>query len=217
VSLLAKPKVQFVPESEEQEAAVKAIQENNVVFLIGEAGTGKTHVAVSMAMEMLQSNKIDKIIVCRPAIESGEKIGFLPGTWEEKVEPYMVPVQSLIKEFEMCGDPMKAKAMRDNVIQQVAIAHMRGRTFNNSVVILDEAQNTTKLQMKMILTRLGKGSKIIVTGDMTQCDLPYRMESGLIDAVARLQSLEGVAVVKFTSAVSNHRHPLVPDIIEAYE
>lgn len=213
---MAKAKVQFVPQSAEQEAAVKAVQDHDLVFLIGEAGTGKTHVAVSMAVDAYQRKEIERIIVCRPAIESGEKIGFLPGTWEEKVEPYMVPVMGLLKEFELCDDPIKAKAMRENVVEQVAIAHMRGRTFTNCFIILDEAQNTTRQQMKMILTRLGKGSKIIITGDMTQCDLPYQMESGLADAHNRLAHLEGVSVVKFTAAVSNQRHPLVPTIIKAY-
>lgn len=213
---MAKAKVQFVPQSQEQEAAVKAIQEHDLVFLIGEAGTGKTHVAVSMAVEAYQHKQIEKIIVCRPAVESGEKIGFLPGTWEEKVEPYMVPVMALLKEFELCDDPLKAKAMRDSIVEQVAIAHMRGRTFTNCFIILDEAQNTTRQQMKMILTRLGKGSKIIITGDMTQCDLPYQMESGLIDARNRLSHVEGVSIVNFTATVSNQRHPLVPTIIKAY-
>lgn len=213
---MAKSKVQFVPEGPEQEQAVKAIQENDIVFLVGAAGCGKTHVAVSMAIEAYRHKEVEKIIVCRPAIESGEKIGFLPGTWEEKVEPYMVPVMGLLKEFEMCDDPIKSKAMRDAVIEQVAIAHIRGRTFTNCFIILDEAQNMTKLQMKTLLTRLGVGSKLVITGDESQVDLPHWQESGLRDAMNRLYFKDGIATVRFTAEVSNHRHPLVPEIIKAY-
>ena len=216
---MAKRSFSFEPSSQEQLAAVVAIENNPVTFLIGEAGTGKTHVAVSMAVQCFLRKEVSRIVVCRPAVESGEKLGFLPGTAAEKIEPFMVPVMGLLKEFspEMCDDPIKAKAMQDSVIEQIPIAHMRGRTFNDCFVILDEAQNSTRTQMKMVLTRLGIGSKIVVTGDMTQCDLPYRMESGLIDAVGRLQGVEGVEIVKFTSAISNHRHPITREILKRYE
>lgn len=205
----------FIPSSEEQAEAARAIDECDLVFLIGPAGTGKSHIAASKAAEWLRKNKYARIVLARPAIGGGEKLGYLPGTREEKIEAYLRPVLRILGEIEDCDDEVKARVQRDNVIEFATFEHMRGETYANCFVIVDEAQNATREQTKMYLTRLGRGSKMVVTGDVEQCDLP-RGISGLEDVVERVEGIDGIAVCRLTAEVSNNRHPLVTKILASY-
>ncbi len=197
-----------------QSRYVKMIRENDIVFGIGPAGTGKTYIAVAMAVNAYKNKEIEKILLARPAVEAGESLGFLPGDLQEKVDPYLRPLYDAL--FDIMGRDAALRLKEREVIEVVPLAYMRGRTLDNSFIILDEAQNTTKEQMKMFLTRLGFGSKAVVTGDVTQIDLPKKKSSGLMDAQRVLKNIKGIefAILKENDVV---RHPLVKRIIEAYE
>ena len=197
-----------------QKEYVDSIRNNTVVFGVGPAGTGKTYLAVCLAVAAFKSKQAEKIILTRPAVEAGEKLGFLPGDLQEKVDPYLRPLYDALQE--LLGIETYAKLMERGTIEVAPLAYMRGRTLSNAFIILDEAQNTTKEQMKMFLTRMGEGSKIVVTGDVTQMDLPDGKESGLIHATNILEGVEGVGICRLT-AKDVVRHPLVMRIINAYE
>ena len=197
-----------------QKTYVDAIKKSTVTFGVGPAGTGKTYLAVCMAVTAYKSKQVDKIILTRPAVEAGEKLGFLPGDLHEKVDPYLRPLYDALQE--LLGLETYAKLMERGDIEVAPLAYMRGRTLSNAFIILDEAQNTTKEQMKMFLTRLGEGSKAVVTGDVTQMDLPDGKQSGLLHATSILDGVEGIAVERLT-AKDVVRHPLVMRIIRAYE
>ena len=196
-----------------QKTYVDAIKKNTVVFGVGPAGTGKTYLAVCMAVSAFKSKQVDRIILTRPAVEAGEKLGFLPGDLQDKVDPYLRPLYDALQE--LLGLETYAKLMERGVIEVAPLAYMRGRTLSNAFIILDEAQNTTKEQMKMFLTRMGEGSKTVVTGDVTQIDLDGKV-SGLIHATNVLSGVEGIGVCHLT-AKDVVRHPLVMRIIRAYE
>ena len=196
-----------------QKTYVDAIKKNTVVFGVGPAGTGKTYLAVCMAVSAFKSKLVEKIILTRPAVEAGEKLGFLPGDLHEKVDPYLRPLYDALQE--LLGLETYAKLMERGAIEVAPLAYMRGRTLSNAYIILDEAQNTTKEQMKMFLTRMGEGSKMVVTGDVTQIDLDGKA-SGLVHATSILDGVEGVSVCKLT-AKDVVRHPMVMRIIRAYE
>ncbi len=196
-----------------QKTYVDLIRKNTVVFGVGPAGTGKTYLAVCMAVAAFKSKQIEKIILTRPAVEAGEKLGFLPGDLQEKVDPYLRPLYDALQE--LLGVETYAKLMERGVIEVAPLAYMRGRTLSNAFIILDEAQNTTREQMKMFLTRMGEGSKVVVTGDITQIDLDGK-ESGLVHATQILEDVEGVGVCRLT-AKDVVRHPLVMRIVHAYE
>ena len=196
-----------------QKTYVDAIRKNTVVFGVGPAGTGKTYLAVCMAVSAFKSKQVEKIILTRPAVEAGEKLGFLPGDLHEKVDPYLRPLYDALQE--LLGLETYGKLMERGAIEVAPLAYMRGRTLSNAFIILDEAQNTTKEQMKMFLTRMGEGSKMVVTGDVTQIDLDGKA-SGLVHATDILEDVEGVAVVRLT-AKDVVRHPMVMRIIRAYE
>ena len=196
-----------------QKEYVEAIKKNTVVFGVGPAGTGKTYLAVCMAVTAFKSKQVEKIILTRPAVEAGEKLGFLPGDLHEKVDPYLRPLYDALQE--LLGLETYGKLMERGAIEVAPLAYMRGRTLSNAFIILDEAQNTTKEQMKMFLTRMGEGSKTVVTGDVTQIDLDGK-ESGLVHATGILEGVEGVSVIRLT-AKDVVRHPLVMRIIRAYE
>ena len=181
---------------------------------MGPAGTGKTYLAVAMAVRAFKKDEISKIILTRPAVEAGESLGFLPGDMKDKVDPYLRPLYDAL--FDMLGDEKCAKYLERGIIEVAPLAFMRGRTLDNSFIILDEAQNTTPEQMKMFLTRLGFGSKAVVTGDLTQIDLPNKVRSGLIQAMDVLKDIEGIGINKFTEK-DVVRHELVQRIIKAYE
>ena len=202
------------PRTDGQARYVKAIRNNDVVFAVGPAGTGKTYLAVATAVEALKHQEIRKIVLVRPAVEAGESLGFLPGDLQAKINPYLRPL--LDATNEMIGYDQMQRLVEQDVIEVVPLAYMRGRTLNESFIILDEAQNTTIAQMKMFLTRMGNDSKIVVSGDPTQTDLPHRTTSGLKDAMRRLKSIEGVAFVRLTET-DIVRHHLVQKIVEAYE
>jgi phosphate starvation-inducible protein PhoH and related proteins len=193
---------------------VKAMRENELVFGLGPAGTGKTYLAVAAAVDLLMTGQVERIILSRPAVEAGERLGFLPGDLREKVDPYLRPI------FDALNDMIPADQLQKRLgtgeIEVAPIAFMRGRTLSRAFVILDEAQNTTPVQMKMFLTRLGEGSRMVVTGDPTQIDLPPATRSGLADALDALDGVEGVSVVRFTER-DVVRHPLVARIVGAYD
>lgn len=197
-----------------QKEYVSAIKNNTVTFGVGPAGTGKTYLAVCLAVAAYKGKQVEKIILTRPAVEAGEKLGFLPGDLQTKVDPYLRPLYDALQE--MFGLETYAKLMEKGSIEVAPLAYMRGRTLNNAFVILDEAQNTTKEQMKMFLTRLGEGSKMVVTGDMTQIDLPEGKSSGLRHAVNVLRDIEDIAIIRLTDK-DVVRHPLVTQIVRAYE
>ncbi len=201
------------PRTPNQERYLEAIRLNDLVFAIGPAGTGKTYLAVAAAVHLLKLDLVRKVVLARPAVEAGEKLGFLPGGIEAKVNPYLRPLLDAL--HDMVDFPTIRRFMDNDVVEVVPLAFMRGRTLNNAVVILDEAQNTTRGQMKMFLTRLGHGSKMIVTGDVTQTDLPDPRDSGLIDAVRRLGRAPGVGLVTLERS-DVVRHPLVQRVIDAY-
>ena len=196
-----------------QKTYVDAIKKDTVVFGIGPAGTGKTYLAVCMAVAAFKSRQVEKIILTRPAVEAGEKLGFLPGDLHEKVDPYLRPLYDALQE--LLGLETYVKLMERGAIEVAPLAYMRGRTLSNAFIILDEAQNTTKEQMKMFLTRMGEGSKMVVTGDVTQIDLDGK-DSGLVHATKVLDGVDGIAVCRLT-AKDVVRHPLVMRIIRAYE
>jgi phosphate starvation-inducible PhoH-like protein len=202
------------PRTEAQKAYVEALFENEMAFGIGPAGTGKTYLAVAVGVSMFISGKVDKIILSRPAVEAGERLGFLPGTQDEKIDPYMQPLYDALNDF-LPGKQL-AKLREEKAIEIAPLAFMRGRTLSNAFVVLDEAQNATTMQMKMFLTRLGKGSRMVITGDRTQIDLPRGQASGLADAERLLKSIPKISFNYFTSK-DVVRHPLVAAIIEAYE
>jgi len=202
------------PRTQAQKEYVQALLNNELGFGIGPAGTGKTYLAVAVGVSMFLEGKVDKIILSRPAVEAGERLGFLPGDLKEKVDPYMQPLYDALNDF-LPGQQM-AKLVEDKRIEIAPLAFMRGRTLSNAFVVLDEAQNATTMQMKMFLTRLGEGSRMVITGDRTQVDLPRGVTSGLRDAEAILKGVKGVSFSYFTSK-DVVRHPLVARIIEAYE
>jgi phosphate starvation-inducible PhoH-like protein len=197
-----------------QVAYVKAMREHELVFGIGPAGTGKTYLAVAAAVDLLMSGRVERIILSRPAVEAGERLGFLPGDLREKVDPYLRPIFDALND--MLPAELLTKRMSTGEIEVAPLAFMRGRTLAHAFVILDEAQNTTPVQMKMFLTRLGEGSRMVVTGDPTQVDLPVGARSGLADALEALRGVEDVGVVRFTEK-DVVRHPLVARIVGAYE
>ncbi|MEO0400889.1 MAG: PhoH family protein [Pseudomonadota bacterium] len=202
------------PRTDAQKAYVQSLFDNEMAFGIGPAGTGKTYLAVAVGVSMFISGHVDKIILCRPAVEAGERLGFLPGTQEEKVDPYMQPLYDALNDF-LPGKQL-AKLKEEKTIEIAPLAFMRGRTLSRAFVVLDEAQNATTMQMKMFLTRLGEGSRMVITGDRTQVDLPRGVPSGLADAERLLQVVPKIGFNYFTSK-DVVRHPLVAAIIEAYE
>ena len=202
------------PRTEAQRAYVRALYANELNFGIGPAGTGKTYIAVAVAVAMFSEGMVDKIILSRPAVEAGERLGFLPGDMKEKVDPYMQPLYDALNDF--LPGKMLARLMEEKSIEIAPLAFMRGRTLSRAFVVLDEAQNATAMQMKMFLTRLGEGSRMVITGDRTQIDLPRGITSGLSEAERIITGVKGVSFSYFTSA-DVVRHPLVARIIEAYE
>ena len=208
------PKTLVSPKGKNQQKYLEVISKKELVFGIGPAGTGKTFLAVSAAVNELITGRVEKVVVTRPAVEAGEKLGFLPGDLSQKVDPYLRPLYDAL--FQTLGFKETNKLIENNIIEIAPLAFMRGRTLNKSFIILDEGQNTTPEQMKMFLTRFGYGSKVIVTGDLTQIDLPKDIKSGLIHALDILSELEDVGLVRFSSK-DVARHSLVQKIVEAYE
>jgi phosphate starvation-inducible PhoH-like protein len=207
-------KKQVAPKSANQRKYIQAIQDNDVVFGIGVAGTGKTYLAVAMAVQALMQKQVNRIVLARPAVEAGEKLGFLPGDLQDKVDPYLRPLYDAL--FDLIDYERVTRLLEKRVIEVAPLAFMRGRTLSDAFIILDEAQNTTSEQMKMFLTRIGFGSKAVITGDVTQVDLPTGKRSGLIEAERILSKLEGIEFVYFTDK-DVVRHKLVQMIIRAYE
>jgi phosphate starvation-inducible PhoH-like protein len=202
------------PRSPNQRKYVEAIETHDMVFGLGPAGTGKTYLAVAMAVSALMAKKVSRIVLVRPAVEAGERLGFLPGSLQEKVDPYLRPLYDALYDLL---DPAKVdKMLETNVIEVAPLAFMRGRTLNDAFIIMDEAQNTTTEQMKMFLTRLGNSSKAVITGDLTQIDLPNPKKSGLFDALHVLDGVEGIRFCHFED-VDVVRHALVQRIVRAYE
>jgi phosphate starvation-inducible PhoH-like protein len=212
--VIATRRRQISPRSAMQATYLRAMRENEMVFGIGPAGTGKTYLAVAAAVAALTAGEVDRIVLSRPAVEAGERLGFLPGDMREKVDPYLRPLYDAL--HDMLPADQVEKRLESGEIEVAPLAFMRGRTLAHSFVILDEAQNTTAMQMKMCLTRLGEGSRMIITGDLSQVDLPSGTKSGLRDALDTLQGVEGVGVVTFTE-VDVMRHPVVARIVRAYE
>ena len=208
------PKKSIVPRGNNQRSYIKSINQNDINFGIGPAGTGKTYLAVASAVDALLNEKVDRIILMRPAVEAGEKLGFLPGDLSQKVDPYLRPLYDAL--YEMLGIERTEKYLEKGIVEIAPLAYMRGRTLNNSFIIVDESQNTTKEQMKMILTRMGFGSYLLINGDLTQIDLPKNIESGLAHAVRVVSDTEDIGVVNFDSK-DIVRHPLVRKIIDAYK
>ncbi len=207
-------RTKIVPKTFRQKNYIEEIKSHNVVFGVGPAGTGKTYLAMAMAVTALLNKEVKRIVLCRPAVEAGEKLGFLPGDMAEKVNPYLRPLYDALHDMV---DFERAKELVERGVVEVApLAFMRGRTLSNAFVILDEAQNTTPVQMKMLLTRLGFGSTCVITGDVTQIDLPRGIESGLSHALKLLRDVNGISIVHFTDE-DVVRHPLVSKIIQAYD
>jgi len=202
------------PRTQNQAQIVKASLENDLVFALGPAGTGKTYVAVALAVQALKNKQVKKIIITRPAVEAGENLGFLPGDLKEKVDPYLRPIYDALDDM-IPSEKLKFY-LENRIIEIAPLAYMRGRTLNDAFILLDEAQNTTPMQMKMFLTRMGANSKTIVTGDQSQIDLPSKQRSGLIDALRVLKNIEGIAIVEL-DAKDVVRHRLVKAIIQAYD
>lgn len=213
-TVVSKGSRQVSPKGVAQKRYVEAIRNHDITFGVGPAGTGKTYLAMAMAVAGLLEKKYKRIVLCRPAVEAGEKLGFLPGDIAEKVNPYLRPLYDAL--HDMMGFEKANGLVEHGTIEVAPLAFMRGRTLNDAFVILDEAQNTTPEQMKMFLTRLGYGSKAVVTGDRTQVDLPRGTASGLVEAMEILADVEGIAVVPF-SDIDVVRHPLVQDVIRAYD
>ena len=197
-----------------QKAYIKIVHNNDIVFAVGPAGTGKTYLAVAFAAASLENREVDRIVLCRPAVEAGENLGFLPGDLKEKVDPYLAPL------YDALGDMMPSTRLKPllakNTIEVIPLAYMRGRTLNNTFMILDEAQNATTMQMKMFLTRLGVNSRAIITGDITQIDLPRKSESGLLQVIEILNGIDGIGFSQLDES-DVVRHKLVRDIIKAYD
>ena len=204
----------IVPRTAGQKDYVQMVNRDDIVFSIGPAGTGKTFIAVAFAVATLENHDVDRIILCRPAVEAGESLGFLPGDLKEKVDPYLTPLYDALNEM-VPANKLKL-ILNKNIIEVIPLAYMRGRTLNNSFLILDEAQNSTPMQMKMFLTRMGVNSKAIITGDITQIDLPKRSDSGLIDVIKILKGVDGIGFVELNEN-DVVRHKLVRDIIKAYD
>jgi phosphate starvation-inducible protein PhoH and related proteins len=204
----------LTPKTINQRRYIDAIERNDLVFGIGPAGTGKTYLAVAMAVSAMLAKRITRIVLTRPAVEAGERLGFLPGTLQEKIDPYLRPLYDAL--FDMLDSEKVEKLLERNVIEVAPLAFMRGRTLNDAFIILDEAQNCTGEQMKMVLTRQGFNSKMVVTGDPTQIDLPHARRSGLVEAQDILQGIEGIAFVPFDDR-DVVRHSLVQKIVKAYE
>ena len=197
-----------------QQALVEAYEENDLLFAVGPAGSGKTYTAIALAVRALKNKEVRRIILSRPAVEAGEKLGFLPGDMKEKIDPYLQPLYDALQD--MIPGTKLNEYMEKGIIQIAPLAFMRGRTLSDAIVILDEAQNTTTLQLKMFLTRLGIGGKMIVTGDMTQIDLPPSQKSGLRDAMERFREIKGIKIIEFNEK-DIVRHPLVKKIVAAYK
>lgn len=214
ITLIRTKKCTIKPRGLNQQRYVRAVQKHDINFGVGPAGTGKTYLAVACAVESLLKNEIERILLVRPAVEAGEKLGFLPGDLAQKVDPYLRPLYDAL--FEMLGFETVGKLMERGVIEVAPLAFMRGRTLNNSFVILDESQNTTREQMKMFLTRIGFGTTAVITGDPTQIDLPRGVQSGLRHVIDVLGHVEGISFTHFTSK-DVVRHPLVQRIVEAYD
>lgn len=202
------------PRTLNQKIYIKSLADNDITFSVGPAGTGKTFLAVLFAINRLRANQAKKIILVRPVVEAGEKLGFLPGDLKDKIDPYLIPLYDGLNES--LGKEKVDKMIEKGIIEVAPLAYMRGRTLENAVIILDEAQNSTLLQMKMFLTRLGYNSKMIITGDITQVDLPNKNSSGLIEAISLLEGIKNIAIVRFEKN-DIMRHPLVYKIIERYE
>ncbi len=205
---------QVRPRTPGQAAYVEAIRGNDLIFCFGPAGTRKTYLAVAMAVSALKEERVRKIVLVRPAVEAGESLGFLPGDLQAKINPYLRPLKDAL--YEMIDHDAIKRFTEQDVIEVIPLAYMRGRTLNDAFMILDEAQNTTVAQMKMFLTRMGNGSKIVVSGDITQIDLPPHTRSGLVDGLSRLRNISGFAAVELTAA-DIVRHPLVQAIVRAYD
>ena len=208
------PNLAIIPNGSHQQEYIETINKRDLTFGIGPAGTGKTYLAVASAVQQLVSGEVEKILLVRPAVEAGEKLGFLPGDLSQKVDPYLRPLYDAL--FEMLGFKETNQLIERNIIEVVPLAFMRGRTLNDSFIILDESQNATVEQMKMFLTRFGFGSKVVVTGDITQIDLPKNTQSGLVHSLDVLKGLSEVGFIKFDSK-DIVRHGLVQKIVEAYE
>jgi len=202
------------PKTANQRALVKAVKDNDLVFAIGPAGSGKTFISVALAVRALKNKEVQKIIITRPAVEAGENLGFLPGDLQEKIDPYLRPIYDAL--VDMIPIEKLKHYQENNIIEIAPLAYMRGRTLNNAFVLLDEAQNTTSMQMKMFLTRMGPNSKVVVTGDGSQIDLPRHQKSGLSESVRLLSNVNGIATVELTTK-DVVRHKLVKDIITAYD
>ena len=202
------------PKTLGQKEYLKAIQTHPITFGVGPAGTGKTYLAVAMAVKAFKSKDVERIILTRPAVEAGEKLGFLPGDLQNKVDPYLRPLYEGL--YDMLGPETFQRLLEKQTIEVAPLAYMRGRTLDNAFIILDEAQNTSPEQMKMFLTRMGSGSKVVVTGDVTQIDLPDKSRSGLVDALAVLKNIDGIAQIRF-SEKDVVRHRLVQEIVKAYD
>ncbi len=214
VQLIRTPKCSIKPRSQHQNEYVRAIMRNDINFGIGPAGTGKTYLAVACAVEALVNDRVGRILLVRPAVEAGEKLGFLPGDLAQKVDPYLRPLYDAL--YEMLGFERVAKLIERSIIEVAPLAYMRGRTLNNSFIILDESQNTTASQMKMFLTRIGFGSTAVITGDVTQIDLPKGERSGLVHVRSILENIEGICFSYF-NAKDVVRHPIVQRVVEAYD
>ncbi len=202
------------PKTLNQQKLVYAVKENDLVFALGPAGTGKTYISVALAVKALKNKQVKKIIITRPAVEAGETLGFLPGDLKEKLDPYLRPIYDALYDM-VPGEKLKYY-MENNIIEIAPLAYMRGRTLNNAFILLDEAQNTTPMQIKMFLTRMGPNSKVIVTGDISQIDLPKKQKSGLIESIDILKNVEGIGFIEL-SGKDVVRHKLVKEIISAYD
>lgn len=202
------------PKTLNQQKLVYAVKENDLVFALGPAGTGKTYISVALAVKALKNKEVKKIIITRPAVEAGETLGFLPGDLKEKLDPYLRPIYDALHDM-VPGEKLRYY-MENNVIEIAPLAYMRGRTLNNAFILLDEAQNTTPMQIKMFLTRMGPNSKVIVTGDYTQIDLPKKQKSGLIESIRILKDIKGIGFIEL-SGKDVVRHKLVKEIISAYD
>ena len=214
ITLIHTKKATIKPRGKNQQGYVRSVLSNDINFGIGPAGTGKTYLAVACAVQALMNEEVQRILLVRPAVEAGEKLGFLPGDLAQKIDPYLRPLYDAL--YEMLGVDTVTKMIERNVIEIAPLAYMRGRTLNDSYIILDESQNTTKEQMKMFLTRIGFGSTAVITGDATQIDLPRGSQSGLTHAIKVLEHVEGISFTYFQSK-DVVRHPLVQRIVDAYE
>ncbi len=212
--IIKTPKAYVKPRGKNQKYYVDAVRKHDINFGVGPAGTGKTYLAVACAVEALMNDEVRRILLVRPAVEAGEKLGFLPGDLSQKIDPYLRPLYDAL--YEMLGFDTVEKLIERNVIEVAPLAYMRGRTLNNSFIILDESQNTTREQMKMFLTRIGFGSTAVITGDATQIDLPRGSSSGLLHVINVLKDVKGISFTHFISK-DVVRHPLVQRVVEAYE